>query len=111
MKMLIIKITSFALLLVATLGFVNVQTANASAEAPTQKIEIVDLDHTKTLLGVSCNSWVKIGTGSECTCYHNGYCIGNRYWDKERRVCGIPGSSWWWYEYRNTNYRTSGPSC
>lgn len=109
--MLILKISSVALLLVATLGIGNVPTAHAADDNSAPAIEIVDLDQVKAVLGVSCNSWSKYGEGSECTCTYQGSCIGNRYWDKERRVCGIPGSSWWWYEYRNTNYRTSGPSC
>lgn len=111
MKKMIVKITGAAIILLAAAWITNVQTAQASAAQDAKTKQVLSLEEAKASVGVTCTGWTKIGEGSECTCYYQGTCIGNRYWDKERRACGLPGTSWWWYEYRNTNYRTAGPSC
>ena len=111
MKMKIAKISFAVFLLLATAWIANVQSVRASDDDAAQKIEVVDVDQAKATLGVTCTPWSNAGSGSECTCYHDGKCIGTRQWDLQRRVCGLPGTSWGGYDYRKINVVTAGPSC
>lgn len=74
----------------------------------TDKVSVGHADDVSEASSVVCTQWTKIGTDSRCIGYHDGMCICEEYWDVERRACGIPGTSWGWYEHQNTNYRTAG---
>ncbi|MTI26987.1 hypothetical protein [Fulvivirga kasyanovii] len=110
MKTPIVKISFVAAFLfaIAFLGNSQLGLANLSADTDFTCVEEMVCEASLTEANLVCTSWSKVRTDSRCTGEHQGVCICYEYWDVERRVCGIPGSSWQWEEFRNTNYRTAG---
>ncbi|MBL6449591.1 hypothetical protein JMN32_24990 [Fulvivirga sp. 29W222] len=110
MKTPIVKISFVAAFLFAFAFFGNSQLglANLSDNADLTCVEEMNCEILLTEADIVCTSWSKVGTGSRCTAEYQGQCICYEYYDVERRVCGIPASSWQWEEFRETNHRTAG---
>jgi len=105
------QLLKFSIVMAFLLAMSNVgfsQQSEIAINVETCEPECSTVERSAVSRPVVCSSWMKVRTDKRCLRYYQGFCICTEYWDVERRTCHLPGTSWHWEEFRNTNYRTTG---